>query len=147
MQYIIHVIDSSSNYEKNEKKFFQISLGNTNKNEPCHILQSDAFYKIESESIVKAVEELTRIIRIENSDGEKIFLSEALKDTKEKQENTDLDSYLIIEQDIKKSNNPYFVVIELPCQIENQIGEERWIEYHKIQFFVVEESKIMEIVN
>ena len=81
MQYLIHVLDDSCNYEKNEKNEYKPSLGHSNKDEVCHILQSDAFYKIESESVVKAVEDLSKIIRIENTYGEKILLSEAIKIT------------------------------------------------------------------
>ncbi|HUS50244.1 MAG TPA: hypothetical protein VMZ91_08755 [Candidatus Paceibacterota bacterium] len=142
MQYLVHVIDNSSNFEKNEKDIFQISLGYSNNNEECYVFQSDAFYKIESESVVKAVEDLTKIIRIENENGEKILLSEALKSTQSKQENMDLDNFIIIEDNEKRCNCPYFGIVEVQCKIEN-----KWVEFHKIQFFVVEESKIMQIVN
>jgi len=146
MRYIVHVLDNSSQHEKKEKNY-NIVLGRDVKDESCHVLQSDSFYRIEVESSFDAVSCITKIIRVEDSDGDKKLLSEFLIKTQKSQLNTDFDEE-VVEIDDKKliySHNAYGETFELICQIEK--GEEnKWIEFHRIQFFVVEEKKIIEIL-
>lgn len=145
--YIIHVIDNASNFQ-NIDGVFQIRGSSFQDENDCDILVSDAFYHIQAESPENAAANLSRIIMVKVN-GEKISLAKALLDTKKSLTVADFDSkkpdHILSDITFEKKQNLYSNYIVVTCHIENEVNEEI-IEVHRIEFFIIEENKIIDVL-
>ena len=149
MRFFIHVIDDASLHQKTENGEYEMVPGEDLEGSPCHIQRSDAFYITEADNYIDAVTKIANNIRIKNSDGENILLSESFTQTAKTFNVMDfgnVDNRSTID-DIraKISTNAYSQSFMASCQIPMKKDEEKWIELHKVYFFVVEENKVMEV--
>jgi len=147
MRYIIHVIDDSSQHEKIETKY-QLVKGISLEESVCDILRSDIFYMVEAESTMEAVSILANTIKVRKQDGEEILLVESFSETHKSVSTTDFssdDKANIDDTDSKVVTASYSESYMASCQVQMEKGEEKWIELHKVYFYVLEENKIIEV--
>jgi len=148
MRYLVHVIDRASQHIKNANEGFSIREGNGG-GRACDVLVSDAFYTIEGKEPVDAVTNIASIIKTLDEDDSPITLGEAILKTKKSLGVSDFSS---TGADVLLSNEPYETSVvaygthfKSSFQTEKKKENESWIELHKIDFYVTEDNKVMEV--
>ena len=144
MNYIVHVIDNASQYKKGDN--FEIVQSINEKNEPCEVLLSESFYRMDAQDPQSAVASVVNTIRVKTAAGEKISIAQSFLETSKALSSSDFDQTmpdrLLSDLTVKREINPYSVYITASCHIE----KDEVIELHRVEFYVVEEQKIMEII-
>lgn len=148
MEYLIHVVDESSQHKKitEESQDFQIIEGQSENGEVGSIVKSDAFYLIADESPIDAVISVANIIMVKDTDNKPIPLSSLLSQSKLASENssTEDDTFLPLKTtNLEIAENTNSELIKASCQIKRINNEETWIELHNICFYVVPREKIV----
>ena len=146
MNYIVHVVDDASQFEK-KSDTFKLVIGK-GVNEECQILRSDAFYNIEADSPIDAVTKISDIIKVKVED-DVLTLKEAFLKTKQEIRTSDfsenIPDFLLHDTNLKIKSNPYGEAFDPSCQIRKAENGEVWYELHHVYFYIVEQSKIMKI--
>lgn len=158
MRYVVHVIDESSQHEKSpEDSEYYLVKGRSVNGEECDIVRTDSWYFVDAEESPDAVVKVANTIRVEDSNGNKISLSDAFIKTQKDVATADVgdDNDSIVLSDTKREyvNQTRHDVMIGTCQIKKSnkivltggkegIGEE-WYELHKVYFYV---TKIDEII-
>lgn len=146
MDYYIHVVDNISLHQKDESNNFTLTEGSL-EGEPYQKVVADAFYSVSAENPTEAVTRLSSIIEVDNVDRSK--LADALIETKRKISvsdfNSDSPDYLLTENYLQQTIDPYGNYFVVTCQIHRKEDEEQWIEVHRIEFYVIEQNKILEV--
>jgi len=148
MRYIIHVIDDSSQHEKQENGKYGIIQGISLEESVCDILRSDVFYMVEAENAIDAVTILANTIKVKKQNGEEIFLAESFTETHKRIATTDFsnDSLSSIDDtNSKVITASYSESYMASCQVMMEKNGEKWVELHKVYFYVLEENKIIEV--
>jgi len=145
-KFFVHVIDDASQHEKTQNGTFKLIQGTSN-NIPCDILRSDCLYFTEAETAIDAVTNIANEVRITDSEGMQILLSAAFINTQKELVNVDFDSAdnTIDDIDLKISLNGYEESFLASCQIPMEKDGESWIEFHKVYFYVIEDTKIIKV--
>lgn len=148
MRFIIHVIDDASQHEKTENHFTMVSSIALD-NATCEVLRSDAFYTVEADTPMDAVTILSNKIRVKNSEGEEVLLSEGFSQTHSNLKITDFSGgeaeSLISDSNVKVVNNAYSEFLMASCHIPMEKDNKSWVELHNVYFYVTEETKLIEI--
>ena len=146
MNYIVHVIDNASQFKKNNSDFEMVKSTDDKAGE-CDVLVSDAFYHVNAKDPFSTVIIVSNIIEARLKNGERMPASKAFVDTKRSLSVTNFDSTTPnkILSDIKENKkvNPYSSHFTASCHIEKENG---LIELHRVEFFIVEDNRIMEII-
>ena len=147
MRFLVHVIDNASQHIKSGSDF-SVELGiGEDPDKECHVLKTDVYYAVKAESPVDAVTIISNIVKIEK-ENETVPLSSAILETQKEFQNMEFnggENILLTDIKNKQLENPYGDFFDARCQIKRHDKNGEWIEVHRIQFYVVEESKIIEI--
>ena len=146
MEYLIHVIDESSQHKKDDLQEFKIVEGQAESGEVGDVVKSDAFYLISDKSPVDAIISISNIITTKDSEGKLVPLSSLLSKTKNENENSSIedDSFLPLSiSDLKIVDNTNSELIKASCQIVRYKENESWVELHNIYFYIVQRDRII----
>lgn len=148
MRFLVHVVEETSIHKKINGQY-QIQECEVDEKSTAHILLGDSFYVIEAEEPVEAVIEIANVIRVEDEDGDRVKLGLLLKRQKEVEESNKevkdrlssfLNQYII--EDQTKSN-----LYSSTYQIDREIGDEQFVELHKVFFYVTKENDVMQVME
>ena len=149
MRFIVHVIDDASQHEKMEDGKYGIASGLTDDNATCDIMRTDGWYTTEANTPLDAVAILSNTIEVKNKDGEMILLSKSFTETHKSNSTTDFSSdnaeRLIDDMFVKIITNSYSEYYMASCQIPMEVDDQKWIELHKVHFYIVEDVKLIEV--
>lgn len=145
MKYIIHVVDNASIHQRIDGQF-EIIESSYDSIGQLEVLTSDAFYSVNAEDEYTAIISVSNIIAAKLQNSEKISISKAFVETKKSFSitdfNSDKPSKLLSDIKEERKVNPYCKYFTATCHIEK---EENVIEVHRVEFFAVEENKIIEL--
>ena len=144
MEYIIHVIDESSQHKKNEENGnFEIIKGKSENNEIGDIVRSDAFYLIDDKNPIDAIISLSNIILIKDFENNEIQLSKILSQTGNENSSIEDDDFTpIATSSLEIVDNNNSELTKITCQIKKGTNDQ-WIEFHNISFFAIPREKII----
>ncbi len=148
MEYIIHVIDESSQHKKIEQdsQELQIVQGQAENGEFGDIIRSDAFYLVSDTTPIDAVITLSNIIKIKDAQNQITSLSSILSNSSKDNENSSIDEDTFIPIKIDNfviAENTNSELIKTSCQIKRETNEDSWIEFHNIYFYVIQREKVI----
>lgn len=148
MRYLVHVIEETSNHIEQDGEFNILECDVDNFG-LAHIHLADSFYVVEATEPLESVIELANIIRAEDEDGDRVKLAVLLKkqkDTKisDPEKSERLSSFVNKYSVANKTKSDLF---SSTYEIEKTCDGSKIIELHKIFFYVVKESDILQIAE
>jgi len=150
MRFLIHVIDNISSHKIEDSKY-QIQESEVCVNETdeiCNILTCDSFYAVEGETEADSLIAISKIIKIKDEYGTLIPFTQLFVRSKNQLQTTDFNE--IPHSEIRNnyystSCQPFYKRYVLYGHLERHKGDEKWVEYHEVEFFICPENKIVEI--
>jgi hypothetical protein len=149
MKFLIHVIDDASQHEPDAEGKYSLVAGESPRGKICDVVRSDVFYIIEAEDMSEAVASVASKIQVKTIGGESVPLSESLAQTVNESNVRDFsvndDRSTVCDSDLEIETFPYEQSFSAKCLIPQASETEKWIELHKVQFFVVNEKNLIEL--
>jgi len=148
MRYFVHAIDEASIHKRKRNGSYGLIKGQSENGKECQISSVDCFYAVEAKSRIDAVVAVSEIARIKGSDGRFIKLADACLNTKNKIETADVtddESVILTDKNLEYATNSESELLIATCQIARSEHKTKWIELHKVYFYVLKENKIIHV--
>lgn len=149
MNYIIHVVDETSFYREKDDIFGRETIRDEEERSLGDTMVSDAFYLSSTESTdpIDAVISTANIIKIEDSDGEQVSLSEIIAKSKGKEEDEEYMNILRVTSTSDYYDQATSALFSHFFFLTKQDDEGTYYECHRVSFFAIEEGKIMKVIE
>jgi hypothetical protein len=149
MEYLVHVIDNSSQHSQKENfGGHEIVEGKSENGFVGEVVRSSQMYLVEEDEAIDTVVTISGIIRIKDSNDEIVFLSEMFQRESSRYDSSSMDSDSFISpqtSNLEVVENSKTEVIKTSFSIERSNGEEKWIELHEFQFYITPRDEIIYI--
>ena len=142
MKFIVHVVVEISNHKQVEDRFEIVEVENE-RGEKCHVFRTDAFYLVEEDTALDSVVHVINSIKVINSENESVPLSSALKIVKKEAPESSriVSSYNSYSYSNETDSELFFAT----CEFQREDEHDKWIEFHRLSIYVMEEQKIVKV--
>lgn len=148
--FFVHVVDETSAHVfSEEEKKYSMAFCTTESNKKCQINRSDCFYHVKAEDSTKAIAKVSKKILLKDDAGTLQPLSTLIKKTYKKLESASIDdsekNQILSGANFTYSEDINSNLTIVNCQIDKESDDEKWIELHKIHFYVIQEKRMVVI--
>lgn len=149
MEYIIHVIDETSQYKKTKEGYKLEESMTEDEKKYGHAIRYDSSYHIDAEGHTEAVIEVANAIRIKDSEGNIVPLTKVLMETRDQKEKQFEEVKLHNVEIVDNTNSKLLrSVCRIPLKDQPQKEEEtaeEYVELHEIYFYAIPLNKIIHL--